>query len=190
MRLDRSVANEDIPHRFVASGVYELPFGRGRQFGSGLPAVAEAVFGGWSLGSIVFWASGRPYSPTVGTNPANTGTFGIVNRPNLVGDPFSGERTLARDFNIAAFAPNSQYQIGNAGRNILRQRSFFNWDFSALKTFRLQERLRLQFRFEAFHFSNTPRFGQAGNGVGTADFGRITGADTPRNLQFGLKLIW
>ena len=190
MRLDRSVANEDIPHRFVASGVYELPFGRGRQFGSGLPAVAEAVFGGWSLGSIVFWASGRPYSPTVGTNPANTGTFGIVNRPNLVGDPFSGERTLARDFNIAAFAPNSQYQIGNAGRNILRQRSFFNWDFSALKTFRLQERLRLQFRFEGFHFSNTPRFEQAWNVVGTADFGRISGAGIPRNLQFGLKLIW
>jgi hypothetical protein len=167
-----------------------VPFGRGRKFGSTLPAFADAVFGGWSLGSIVFWASGRPYNPIVGTNPANTGTFGIVNRPNLVGDPYSGERTLIRDFNTAAFVPNRQYEIGNAGRNILRQRSFFNWDFSALKNFRLHERLRLQFRFEGFHFSNTPRFGQAGNGVGTADFGRITGADTPRNLQFGLKLIW
>ncbi len=190
LRLDRGIANEDIPHRFVASGVYEVPFGRGRKFGSTLPAFADAVFGGWSLGSIVFWASGRPYNPIVGTNPANTGTFGIVNRPNLVGDPYSGERTLIRDFNTAAFVPNRQYEIGNAGRNILRQRSFFNWDFSALKNFRLRERLRLQFRFEGFHFSNTPRFGQAGNGVGTADFGRITGADTPRNLQFGLKLIW
>jgi len=190
LHLERSVANEDVPHRYVASGVYELPFGRGRQWGSTMPAVAEAVFGGWSVGSIVFWASGRPYSPTVGTNPANTGTIGIVNRPNIVGDPWAGTRSLDQDFNIAAFAPNGQYQIGNAGRNILRQRSFFNWDFSALKNFRLHERLRLQFRFEGFHFSNTPRFGQAGNTVGTAAFGRISGADTPRNLQFGLKLIW
>ena len=190
VRPERSVANEDVPHRYVASGVYELPFGRGRPWGAGLPAVAEAVFGGWSLGSIVFWASGRPYSPTVSGNPANTGTFGVVNRPNVVGELWAGERALVRDFNTAALVANRQYELGNAGRNILRQRSFFNWDFSALKNFRLQERLRLQFRFEGFHFSNTPRFGQAGNVVGTADFGRISGADTPRNLQFGLKLIW
>ena len=63
-------------------------------------------------------------------------------------------------------------------------------DFSALKTFQLVERIRLQFRFEAFTFSNTPRFGAPGNVVGTAAFGVITGASTPRNLQFGLKLIW
>jgi hypothetical protein len=70
------------------------------------------------------------------------------------------------------------------------QRGFFNWDFSAHKEFRLRERLRLQFRFEAFAFTNTPRFGQAGATLGTATFGKITGADTPRNLQFGLKLVW
>jgi len=102
---------------------------------------------------------------------------------------------LEEDFNTAVFEPNEQYHIGNAGRNIMRQRGFFNWgffnwDFSAMKNFQLQERLRLQFRFEAFHFSNTPRFGQAGNQLGTNNFGRITGAGTPRNLQFGLKLIW
>ncbi len=191
LRLERSVANEDVPHRFVASGVYELPFGKGRRLGGNMPAVAEAAFGGWSLGSIVVATSGRPYSPTVAGNPANTTVgFGIVNRPNIVGDPNAGERTLERDFNTDAFVPNNKFEIGSAGRNVLRQRSFFNWDFSALKYFRLQERVRLEFRFEAFHFTNTPRFGQAGNEVTSATFGRITGADTPRNLQFGLKLIW
>jgi hypothetical protein len=170
--------------------VYELPLGKGRRWGAQWPGAADALLGGWSVGSILVAASGRPYSPTVSGNPANTGTFGVVNRPDIVGDVWSGERTLQRDFNLAAFAPNRQFQIGNAGRNILRQRSFFNWDFSALKDFQLQERMRLQFRFEAFHFTNTPRFGQAGNVVGTANFGQITGAETPRNLQFGMKLIW
>ncbi|MCP5118881.1 MAG: hypothetical protein GY953_49345 [bacterium] len=60
-----------------------------------------------------------------------------------------------------------------------------------LKNFELSEQLRLQFRFEGFQFTNTPRFTtQPGNVVGTGAFGRIRNAATPRNLQFGLKLIW
>ena len=190
LRAERSVDNQDVPHRFAVSGVYELPFGRGKHFGAGMPAIAQGIFGGWSVGSILVRASGRPYNLSVGGNPANSGTFDVVNRPNVVGQIYGGPRTIERDFNVDALAPNGQFQIGNAGRNILRQRSFFNWDFSALKYFAIHERLKLQFRFEAFHFTNTPRFGQAGDVLGTATFGRITSADTPRNLQFGMKLIW
>jgi Carboxypeptidase regulatory-like domain len=190
LRVERSLDNQDQPHRFVTSGVYELPFGKGRRWGSSLPRAVSEIFGGWSTGSIVVWSSGLPYSATVQGNQANTGTFDVVNRPNITEDIHAGDRTLDRDFNTTAFATNAQYTVGNAGRNILRGRSSFNWDFSALRDFALRERLKLQFRFEAFHFSNTPRFGQAGAVVGTANFGRITSADTPRNLQFGLKLIW
>src|SRR5205085_11862863 len=111
-------------------------------------------------------------------NPANTGTFVVVSRPNVAGDPYSGfTRSLNQDFNPADFTATPAYTLGSAGRNILRQRGFFNWDFSGHKEFRLHERLRLQFRFEAFAFTNTPRFGQAGATLGTATFGRITGAD-------------
>ncbi len=190
LNLEKSVDNQDVPHRFVLSGIYELPFGRGKQFGGSMHPVANAIVGGWGVGSIVTASSGRPYSLTVTGNPANTGSVGVVNRPNVVGDPNSGERSLQRDFNIAAFVPNSQFQIGNLGRNTMRQRSLFGWDFSAMKNFRIQERFTVQFRFEAFQFTNTPRFGQAGNVVGANNFGTIAGADTPRNLQFGLKLIW
>jgi len=190
LHLERSVDNQDVPHRFVTSTIYDLPFGRGRSWGANWSGPVNAVLGGWSVGTILTVANGRPYNVTVSGNPANTGSHGIVNRPNVLGDPYDFNRTLEEDFNTAVFEPNEQYHIGNAGRNIMRQRGFFNWDFSAMKNFQLQERLRLQFRFEAFHFSNTPRFGQAGNQLGTNNFGRITGAGTPRNLQFGLKLIW
>jgi hypothetical protein len=190
LRAERSIDNSDIPHRFVLSELYELPVGKGRRFASHMPAVANAVLGGWSVGSIVTTASGVPYSIAVQGNPANSGTFDVVNRPLLVGDPFAVRRTLDQDFNTAAFIANAPNTIGNAGRNIMRQRGFFNWDFSTHKEFRWRERTALQFRFEAFHFTNTPRFGIPGATLGTATFGKITGADTPRNLQLGLKLVW
>jgi hypothetical protein len=152
--------------------------------------VLNTILGNWSAGSIVTWASGQPFSITVSGNPANIGDRVVVNRPNLVGDPYGITRTLQTDFNPAAFAANAQYTLGNLGRNTLLNRPDFNWDFSALKDFRLLERLRLQFRFEAFHASNTPRFNQPGATLGTTGFGAITSAETPRNLQFGAKLIW
>ncbi len=188
--LERSLDNQDVPHRFVVSGIWDLPFGRGRMFGSNMNSVAEAIFGGWSIGSIVTWSEGRPYSVTISGNPANTGSHGVVNRPNVNGDPYAGTRTIQEDFDTSVFGRQEDFQIGTLGRNTMRQRSFFNWDFSALKRWRVAERMDVQFRFEAFHFTNTPRFGQAGNAFGTSNFGRITSAGTPRNLQFGLKLIW
>jgi hypothetical protein len=190
MRAEKSLDNQDIPHRFVASGIYDLPFGKGRRWCSNLPRFVNAVLGDWSAGSIIVWSSGEPFSITVPGNPANTGDRLIVNRPNLVGDPYAGDRSLQQDFNTGAFVANGQYQLGNLGRNTMRNRPDFNWDFSALKDFRLSERVRMQFRFEGFHFSNTPRFGQPGASLGTSGFGVINGADTPRNLQFGAKLVW
>ena len=190
LRAERSVDNQDIPHRFVASGIYELPYGRGKYFGGTAHPALNAILGNWSAGSIVTWAAGEPYSITVPGNPANTGDRTIVNRPNLVGQPYALNRTLDRDFNTAAFASNAQYQLGNLGRNTMRNRPDFNWDFSLLKDFRFGDRVRTQFRAEAFHASNTPRFNQPGQSWGTTGFGTITGAETPRNLQLGLKLIW
>ncbi|MBI2687617.1 MAG: TonB-dependent receptor [Acidobacteria bacterium] len=190
LRPERSVDNQDVPHRFVTSALYDLPFGKGRHYLAATHPVVNGVLGGWSIGSIVTASSAVPFSPTVQGNPANTGTYTVVQRPNVVGAAYSGERTLQRDFNIDAFVRPANFTYGNAGRNVLRGRSQFNWDFSALKSFQLLENLRLQFRFEAFTFSNTPRFAAPGNVFGTANFGVITAAGTPRNLQFGLKLIW
>src|SRR5262249_5596102 len=80
LRVERAVDNIDVPHRFVASGVEDLPFGRGRHFGSNMPKAVNALFGGWSVGSIFVIASGRPYNMITQGNIANTGTFVAVNR--------------------------------------------------------------------------------------------------------------
>ncbi len=190
LRPERSVDNQDVPHRLVVSGLYDLPFGRGKRWGSQWHGAVDAILGGWTVGSIVSYSSGRPYNPVVSGNPANIGDRMVVNRPNVVGELWNLERTVQQDFNTSALVPNNQYEFGNAGRNILRQRDLFGWDFSALKSWQITERVGLQFRFEAFQFTNTPRFGQAGNTVGTNTFGQITSAETPRNLQFGMKFIW
>jgi len=192
LSAERAVDNQDVPQRFVVSGLYELPFGRGQKFGSKMPKALDYIFGGWGVGSIVTWSSGRPYSLTIGGNPANTGSDGVVNRPNVNGNPEldGNARTLNQDFDTSVFSRQEQFMIGTLGRNTARQRAFFNWDFSALKDFEITEAVRLQFRFESFQFTNTPRFGQAGNVFGTANFGRITSAETPRNMQFGLKVIF
>jgi hypothetical protein len=190
LNLERAVDNQDVPHRFVTSLLWDLPYGKGRRWGGGVNPFVNAVAGGWTIGSIVSASSGLPFSPVVSGNPANTGSINIVNRPNVTGDPYSIDRTVQQDFNTAVFQKNVAYTIGNAGRNILRQRSQFGWDFSALKSWAIEERASLQFRFEAFQFTNTPRFGTPGNTFGTASFGAITSAGTPRNLQLGMKLAW
>ncbi len=189
-RLERSVDNQDVPHRLVLSGIWEVPVGHGRRWMSDLGGTRNALLGGWAIGSIVSYGSGRPYNVVVPGNPANTGSVAIVNRPNVVGDPYTGNRTVERDFNIEAFVRNKQFEIGNLGRNALRQRGAFGWDLSLYKDVPVREEWRLQLRFEAFQLTNTPRFGTPGNQVGTANFGRITDARTPRNLQLGMKLVF
>jgi hypothetical protein len=186
LRAERSIDNQDVPHRYVVSTLYDLPFGRS----IALPRPVSAVIGGWSIGSILTAQSGLPFSAVVAGNPANIGSINVVNRPDVIGDVYGTTRTLAQDFNTSALQRNAAFTLGNAGRNILRQRSQFGWDFSALRTWSFTDVLRLQFRFEAFQFTNTPRFGTPGNTLGAANFGTITSAATPRNLQFGLKLIF
>ena len=89
-----------------------------------------------------------------------------------------------------AFAKNNDFEFGNAGRNILFGPGLVNWDFAVYKRFSITEGHSLQFRFESFNFTNTPQFNFPNSQVGNNNFGRITSAGRPRNLQFGLKYIF
>jgi len=153
--------------------------------------VVDFFAGGWSVAGIHSLASGRPFGLSVRGNPANTGQ---LNRPNVVAgeDPelSSDVRDPQRWFNTNAFVPNNEFEFGNAGRNILLGPGLFNWDFALYKAFKVTESKMFQFRFEAFNFTNTPNFGFPNSEVGNNNFGRITGAGRPRNLQLGLKFVF
>lgn len=190
-RAERSLDNQHREHSFVSSYIYDLPFGQGRRWGGSWGGVPNAVLGGWSVAGIVSFASGRPFGLRVRGNPANNGNF---SRPNVVSGagpelPRS-QRDPVRWFNTDAFAANADYTFGNAGRNIVLGPGLTNWDFAVYKRFELLEGHSLQFRFESFNFTNTPEFGFPNSEVGNNNFGRITSAGRPRNLQFGLKYIF
>jgi hypothetical protein len=190
-KLEKSLADQHIGKRFVSSFIYELPFGRSKQMGASWNRGLDAVFGGWSLAGIVTVHSGRPGGLSVEGNPSNSSTF---TRPNVVSGQSwylsSDERSMGEWFNTAAFSKPEPYTYGNAGRNIIIMPGAWNFDAAIYKQFVFTERLRLQFRFEAFNAFNHPNWGQPNLAFGNVAFGTIGSASAPRNLQFGLKLIW
>ena len=195
LHAERSLADEHVPHRFVASQIYELPLGRGKRFLGNAHPVVDGIFGGWTVAGITTLSAGETVNISTRVDRANTGN---PNRPNLVHDwrlP-AGERSLQRWFDTSAFELPALYTFGNAGRNLVAGPSWSNFDLAVYKTFRVTERARLQFRAEAFNAFNTPRFhlittgATAAGQLGNANFGVISAADRPRNLQFGLRLTF
>ncbi|MBM3736299.1 MAG: TonB-dependent receptor [Acidobacteria bacterium] len=177
-RAERALADEHFKHRVVANYVYDLPFFRGRRF-----------LGGWTAAGIFTRSSGLRINLSVQGNPSNTGG---TDRPNIVGNWFrgGGERSLGRWFNTAAFDRNAAFTFGNAARNLMGGPPLTNLDFALYKNFQVTEKVRVQFRAEAFNFSNTPEFDRPNAQVGNPAFGQVGGAGRPRNLQFGLKVVF
>jgi hypothetical protein len=199
---ERGLSAFDVRHRLVVSGTYELPIGRGKALNTE-NAFANAIVGGWQIGSIVTIQSGYPFNLSQSGDPSFTGH--TYDRPDAVGiDPDEGfEKTPTRWFNPAAFTKAVDGTHGNVGRNTGTTPGVKSWDFSMMKDFRFTEQKRLQFRFEAFNFPNHPNWGNPDGNVnsGTAvagqplapssNFGRITSTRTNmRNLQFGLKFYF
>jgi hypothetical protein len=178
VRGSRGLSDFDARHRFVFSGIYELPF-HGNQ-----------LVEGWQLGTIVQSQSGNPVNIVV-NNAALTGVNNTV-RPNVTG-PIDILGTPNRWFDIAPFVvvPN---QFGNLGRNVVIGPGFNNTDFSVIKRTYLTETQLIEFRWEVFDVFNHANFGQPGRVVGTDTFGRITNtrfatgdSGSSRQMQFALK---
>jgi len=194
-RCEYSSAPWDIRQRFNFIMNYELPFGRGRQFGANLGRAADLAVGGWQVNSVVTFSTGQPF--TLQSLNA-VGSFNGTNvRPDAVDgkDPFqapSGGRTPDQWWDITAVKSPAPGTVGNVGNQTHYGPGIRNLDFSLFKDFRITERFSLQFRNEYFNMTNTPRFAVAGvgNQQGNSNFGRIsqTLPGSQRYVQFALRL--
>lgn len=194
-RASRSVSSVDVPKRLVFSGVYELPIGRGRHFGNGMSRAADLLVGGWQVNGILSIQSGSALGIS-GRNTSNlfTEAFRVNNNGRSAALSGDAHDRLNRWFDTSVFSQPAPYTLGNVSPLISNLRNHYinNLDFSLFKQFTVTERMRLQFRAEAFNAANRVRFSSPNTDVnGGANFGRVTAqSNDPRQLQFGLKLIW
>lgn len=188
-RLDKGPLSIDIVHRFVASAVYDLPWGKGRRWLTG--GWAAAVLGGWTVGSIMNVQSGGPFTVTTQTNTTNAFSAGaqranVLRNPNLP----AAQRRLDRWFDTEAFVAPPAYTFGNAGRGIVRADGRSTFDFSLNKNFVWGEQRIIQFRADLFNAFNHPDFGLPARALGGPGFGAISSASSPRTVQLGLRVAF
>jgi len=193
LRAEYGPTEFDIRHRFVASYIWELPFGRGRHWGNSWNRAMDLAFGGWQVTGIHVLQSGLALTATLsGANVVNLGGERRA-RPNLVGEPELSEsqRTLARWFNTDAFAAFAVPQaFGNAGVGIMRGPGVANFDFTFAKNFQVTDRRYFQFRTEIFNAFNHPNFGPPNIARDSSGFGQILSAAPARIIQFGVKFYF
>jgi hypothetical protein len=161
------------------------------------PKVADLVIGGWQVNNILTLQSGLPFTPTVQTSTLNTGTGSQFPNRTASGVLASGERSIERWFDAAAFVAPPQFTFGNSGRNILYGPGTKQLDLSLFKSFPFEESQRVEFRAEAFNAFNTPQFNNPNASIGFTGVARITSAGNPpvyqrtsRQLQLALKLYF
>jgi hypothetical protein len=220
--LERANSNFDIRKRFSWTISYEIP---------ALSKSLERLTGGWQVSGALSIQSGAPFHVNLFDDYNGTGEY--FPRPDLVGDPFAGTHTPDSYLNLSAFKvpctldpngdgsaasclPGSQH-FGTLGRNSLRGPGYRNFDLALVKTTKVNERMKLQFRAEFFNAFNHPNFGsplypgysadaslngidsQTGRGIGfmpltlTPDVGLgnpFLGGGGPRNIQLALKLMF
>jgi len=188
LAVEKADSSFDHRNRFVGNLVYNLPFARGT---SGWVRAAAA---GWRAGGILTAQSGAPFTVNLGASN-DVANIGLVNgnnleRPNVTGDPNAGPKTAKQWFNTAAFSLPAVFTFGTARRNDVIGPSLVDLDTSLQKEWALRESTSLQFRFDVFNLLNHPNFNLPGRIFGTSNFGVITSAQDPRELQFALKLVF
>jgi hypothetical protein len=180
LSAEKSRSFEDVPQRVVMTALWDIPLGK-----TGNP-LARAALSGWQVNVINTMETG-------GTISLGASVVGGGNRPNVVPGVAAGlsHPTLAEWFNTAAFSQPAPYTYGTVSRTLpnVNAPGLLNVDFSVLRSFRIIEKYRLQFRAEAFNLNNTAAFNTPGTTLGSSTFGVVTATRKgPRELQFALRL--
>ena len=192
---ERGRSNFDVRHRLSLNFSYDLPIGREAALW-GNRGWLSGFLGGWQTYGIVTLQSGRPFTVALlpEINNSNTGRsilgFGYNDRPDRVRNPKLSPGTPGKWFDTTAFTFPPFGSFGNAGRNILDGPGYQNVNLALLKNVVLKEGWDLQIRAEAFNLLNHTNFDLPDNFMGSPTFGRILSAQSPRRLQFGLKLLF
>lgn len=191
LAAERGRSMFDARHRFVLSYQWELPVWKQPHLWY------QHALGNWQLNGITTFMSGTPLTVVDQSYnydaPEITGFSAF--RPNLVGDPNSGPKTVQEWFNTSAFEPldfttTPAGVYGTAGRNIVQGPGLAQWDFSAFKGIRLTESKTLQFRAEFFNLFNRANFRLPNSDISSPTFGQIQKALAPRLIQFALKFMF
>jgi hypothetical protein len=210
---ERGPSDQDVRHYFRASTIYQLPFGRGRQFMSNSSRLPDFFLGGWQLAGIASARSGLPLNVTMSRSAnALPDQINKGQRPDRVpGMPlYPDHQTPSNWINLAAFSTPANGTWGNLGRNAVRAPGLWQIDPALSKRFPITERVGANFRAEAFNILNRAQYGKPGVswapptgtlgspkyspnpnnfGVITSAFStNATGSGTPRELQFSLKV--
>jgi carboxypeptidase family protein len=217
-KLDWGLSQLNLDHQFTASVLYNLPFGKGKYFGSNWNGVTNTLLGGWEVDVIEKATSGFPMFVVNSNNGLFSGS-GVnfqwngnsLNRPDMVGDPNQPGpvaanptcqaptqiHTITSWFNPCAFMPAATGELGNSPRSPVSGPRFVNTDFSLIKHFQLRERTQLDFRAEFFNLLNHPQFFLSGGGSGMQDINQLASfavvnetVNNPRVIQFALKLMF
>ena len=160
-KLDYAISTHDVPQSFATALVYQLPYGRGKHWGSGGPAVLNHILGNWEVSSIIRLSSGLPLLPPYyQNNPLSTYGFPGPGLPNLVGNPKPSNQNFDNWINEAAFAAPADFTYGNVPQRMtqLREGATKNVDLAVAKYFG-PERFKAQFRAEFLNAFNHPIYG-------------------------------
>jgi hypothetical protein len=187
---------DDAHDRFVFSGVWELPFGRGQKFGN-VGGVVDEIIGGWRASGIFSFQTGFPFPVLSPVDYSNSQSANLY--ADRVCNGNNGPQTVEQWFNTSCFTVDGLKaaeqagvpRYGNQQRNDLTAPHFSDIDFALLKDFSITERYRLQFRAETYNTVNHASFGYPGVSVGTGSYGLITyTTNSNREIQFALKLLF
>jgi hypothetical protein len=206
LQFNKGNSDGDIRHFFVFSSMYELPFGKGRQYGSGDSTLLDYIIGGWQWNNIVTLSTGTPIDLSVNGTPGNrpdvtgpvsariahgaacgpvsAGSCGIITA-NLSTPPTDGAGNFTRP--------------GTLGRNSIYGPGYHSWDMGMMKDFRMTERAKLEFRADVFNILNHPQFTNSSY-VGNINAATVSGNNyfataqarlaSEREMQFALRITF
>jgi hypothetical protein len=198
VRSERGLSAYNFGQKFTVSGLWELPFGRGKAFGTDMNRVLNVFAGGWQLGGILTFEGGFPFSISCQNNATYQNTDSTCRADATGITPVLENPDAALWFNPAAFVNRlnftpgvGPYRFGNSARNNVIGPGLVQLDASVFKSFRFTEGTELDFRAEFFNLPNHPNLGQPAATVGVASFGRISSTRTDqRQIQLGLRLTF